>query len=66
MTTFGIYYRTLLVHHVIVFQQTLTDTEVVFFYLLLGTLDRVGNHLVFNHFALLEAQLIHYFRNTVG
>ena len=44
VTTLLIDNRTLLVHDVIVFQQTLTDTEVVFFNLLLGTLDTIRYH----------------------
>ena len=66
MTAFRIYYGTLLVHHVIVFKQTLTNTEVVFFYLLLGTFDRLGYHAVFNHFTFLESHLIHPVSQTVG
>ena len=66
MTTFRVNYRTLLVHHVIVFQQTLTDTEVVFFHLLLSTLDGLGNHAVFNHLTFLESQFVHIVGDTVG
>ena len=40
MAAFRIDNRTLLVHHVVIFQQAFTDTEVVFFYLLLCTFDR--------------------------
>ena len=56
---------TLLVHHVIIFKQTFTDTEVVFFYFLLSTLDGIGNHLVFNHFTFLESKSVHDTGNTV-
>ena len=39
VTTLLVDNRTLFVHHVIIFQQTLTDTEVVLLYLLLCALD---------------------------
>ena len=66
MAAFRVDNRTLLVHNVVVFQQTLTDTEVVFFYLLLGAFDRIGNHFMLNHFAFLETESIHYACDTVG
>jgi len=66
MAAFRIDNRTLLVHHVVIFQQAFTDTEVVFFYLLLCTFDRVGNHLVLNHFTFLETEPVHYAGDTVG
>ena len=66
VATLGVNNGTLLVHHVIVFQQTFTDTEVVFFHLLLCTFDRVGDHLVLDHFAFLETEFVHYAGNTVG
>ena len=66
MTTLRVNYGTLLIHHIIVFKQTLTDTEVVFFHFLLGTFDRFGNHAVFDHFPFLESHLIHPVSKTVG
>ena len=66
VATLGIDNCTLLIHHVIIFQQTLTDTEVVFFHLLLCTLNGVGDHLVLNHFTFLEAETVHYTGDAVG
>ena len=55
----------LLVHHVVVFQQALTDTEVVFLHLLLGALDALGNHRTLNTLTFVEAQTVHHLRNTL-
>ena len=44
VTALAIHYGTLFVHHIIVFQQTFTNTEVVLLNLLLGTLYLLGNH----------------------
>ena len=66
VAAFGVDHGTLFVHDIIIFQQTLTDTEVVFFHLLLRTFDRLGNHAVLNHFAFLETEFVHYAGNTVG
>ena len=55
VTTLRIDYGTLLVHHVIVFEQTLTDAEVVLLDLLLGALYLLGDHRRLEHLALLEA-----------
>ena len=54
MTTAGIDYVTLRVHHIVIFQQTFTNTEVVFFHLLLSTFNRFAQHAVFQHFTFLE------------
>ena len=50
----------LFVHHVIVFQQMLTDTEVVFFHFLLCALDALRNHRALNALPILESQTIHH------
>ena len=50
---------TLLIHHIIILNQTFTDTEVVFLHFLLRTLDGVGNHVMLDHLAFLEAHTIH-------
>ena len=60
VATLLINHRTLFVHHVVVFQQTLAHAEVVLFHLLLGTLDGIADHLVFNHLAVFKAQLVHH------
>ena len=51
---------TLGVHHVIVLEEALTDTEVVFLDLLLGALDGLVEHAVLEYFTFLEAHLIHH------
>ena len=50
---------TLFVHDVVIFEQALTDAEVVFFHFLLRPLDARINHRRFDHLALFEAQLVH-------
>ena len=57
--------RTLLVHHIIILQQALTDTEVVLFFLLLGALDAVVYHLGLDHLAVLETKLVHDAGNAI-
>ena len=41
VAAFGVDYGTLFVHHIVVFQQAFTDTEVVFFHFLLCTFNRL-------------------------
>ena len=53
-------YGTLLVHHVIVLNQALTNTEVVLLNLLLCALNALRNHWALNHLAILESQAVHY------
>ena len=50
----------LFVHHVIVFQQMLTNTEVVFFHFLLCALDALRNHRALNALSIFESQAIHH------
>ena len=57
---------TLLVHHIVIFEQTLTDAEIVLFHLLLGTFDALVNHLVLNHFSFLKSETIHHFGDAVA
>ena len=59
MTTALVDDLSLLVHHVIVLKQTLTDTEVVFLDFLLGTFDALVDHLVFNHLTFLKTETVH-------
>ena len=54
------------VHHIVVFEKTFTDTEVVLFYLLLCSFDRLRYHRVFYHLTLFEAHSVHYLRYTFG
>ena len=60
VATLLIYYGTLLVHHVVVFEQTLTYTEVVFLHLLLCALDASADHWCLDTFALLESESVHH------
>ena len=50
----------LLVHHIVVFEQVLTNTEVVLLNLLLCALDVLGDHTTLDALALLEAQTVHH------
>ena len=56
-----IYHFTLHIHHIVVFEQAFTNTEVVLFYLLLSSFDRFRYHLVLNHLTFLESEAVHYF-----
>ena len=59
VASFLVNHGTLLVHHVVVFQQVLTNTEVVFLYLLLCTLNALRNHWAFDAFALFKSKAVH-------
>ena len=50
----------LLVHHIIVLEQMLTNTEVVLLDLLLCALDVLGDHTTLDALTLLEAQTVHH------
>ena len=65
MTTLRVDHSTLLVHDIIVLQQSLTDAEVVLLDLLLGTLYLLANHGALQHLAFLEAQFVHYGSNAL-
>ena len=65
MTALFVNHRALLVHHIIVFEEALTDTKVVFFHLLLRTFDAGVYHRRFEHFTFLEAEFVHHLRNLV-
>ena len=60
VATLAVNHGTLFVHHIIIFQQTLTDTEVVFLHLLLRTLDVFGDDGAFDTFTLLETKTVHH------
>ena len=64
VTTLLVDNRTLLVHYVIILQQVLTNTEVVFLDTLLCILNAASNHAVLNHLAILEAKAVHHSGNT--
>ena len=59
MTAFLVDDGTLLVHHIIVLDQALTDTEVVLFDLLLCALDALRDHWALDHLAILESKTVH-------
>ena len=56
---------TLTVHHVIILQEVLTDTEVVLLNLALCTLDALADHWAFDTFAILETETVHYLGNAL-
>ncbi|MNE91913.1 hypothetical protein D3C80_1895830 [compost metagenome] len=56
---------TLCIHYIIVFQQALTDTKVIFFYFFLCTFDRFGDHTVLQYLALFVAHSVHQGSNTL-
>ena len=66
MAALLVYNGALLVHHVIIFQQALTNTEVVLLDLLLGALYLFRYHRTLNHLALLESKAVHDIGNTLG
>ena len=51
---------TLRIHHIIVFEQALSNAEVVFFDLFLSTLDGLGDHRMLNDVAFHMAQPVHH------
>ena len=65
VVTQGVDEGTLLVHHVVIFEQVLADAEVVLLDALLGLLDRVVDHLVLEHLALLEAEAVEHLHDTL-
>ncbi len=59
VAAFLVYHGALLVHYVIIFEQTLTHAEMVFLNLALGTLDALAYHAALNHLAFLESETVH-------
>src|SRR5437762_12230083 len=49
----------LVVHHVIIFQQTFSDSKIIFFHFLLRTLDALCDHAVLYHITFLVTELVH-------
>ena len=66
MVALGVDEVTLLVHHIVVFNQALADAEVVLLHFLLRTFDGTGNHRVLDHLALLESHTVHDGGDTLG
>ena len=66
VTAFGVDEVTLLVHDIIVFDESFTDTEVVLLDFLLRPFDGVGDHRVLDHLTFLEAQTVHDTGDTLG
>ena len=56
----------LLVHHIVVLDKALTDTEVVLLDFLLRPLDRARYHAVLDHLTFLEAHAVHHACYTVA
>ena len=56
---------TLLVHHIVVFEQALTDAEVVLLDLLLCALDALRDHAALDTLAFLEAHTVHHAGDTL-
>ena len=54
----------LVVHHVVVLQQALTDTEVVLLHFLLGAFDRLVDHRVLDDLVFLESHAVHEFHDS--
>ena len=65
VATFLVDDGTLLVHHVIILEEVLTDTEVVFLHLLLGALDTLGDHRALDPLAILKAETVHDMGDTL-
>ena len=59
----GVNHLTLCVHHVVVFQCVLTNTEVVFFHTLLCVFDTLGHHWRFDSFAIFQAEAVEQLHN---
>ena len=60
MLTFAVDRFPLDVHDIIIFEQSLTDTKVVFFNFFLRTLDRLGHHRMLDHFSILMTHAVHH------
>ena len=56
----------LFIHDLVIFQQVLTDSEVVALYLLLRLLNGAGKHLMFDLFVLFHAQRIEHAHQLLG
>ncbi len=56
----------LLVHHVIIFEQTLADAEVVLLHAFLGVLDCFCDHAALNHLPLFESEGVEHLHHAVG
>ena len=54
------------VHHIVILEETLTDTEVIFLYLLLCTFNGLVQHAVLKYFSFLKAHLVHHSREAIG
>ena len=59
MVPFFINSFTLDIHHIIIFQQSFTDPEVIFFHFLLSSLDRFCDHGVLDDFPFLDSEPVH-------
>ena len=64
--TLTVDHLTLIIGHIIEFQQLLTDIEVAPFHLALSLFNGVGHHAVLNRLALLHPQGLHKVAHPVG
>ncbi len=62
----GVHDLTLLVQHVVVLQHPLADVEVVFLHLLLGALDRLGEHLRVERKVVPRSQAVQHLVHAVA
>ena len=58
MPTTRVYHVSLRVHHIIVFEQMLTNTEIVLLHTLLGVLYGIGHHLRLYRLAIVQAHAV--------
>src|SRR5690606_31303632 len=66
MLAFAINNISLLVHHIIILKQALTNAEIVFLNLLLCALNAVADHAVLDHITFLVSQFIHQSGNSLA
>jgi len=65
VVTLGVDDATLGIHHVVVFEQALTDTVVVLLYAALSILYRLRHHIVLYHLVFLEAEAVEHLHHIV-
>src|SRR4028118_2089858 len=65
MVTLAINYSTLLIHYIIVLQQSFSYPEVIFLYFFLCSFNALGDHAVLYHLAFFVTHPVHQGSNTV-
>ncbi len=66
LVTLGVDRPALVVGHIIIFQQLLTDIEVTAFHFTLGVGDRLGDPRVLNRLTWFHSQFTHHARHAIG